>query len=150
SQTSAQTIGLNPANPHYFLFRGKPAVLITSGEHYGSVLNPDFDYNAYLKTLAKDGLNCTRLFTGSYFEPQGAFGIRKNNLAPAPGRALVPWARSEVPGNTGAGYKFDLNRWDADYFRRLRDFVRAAAKAGVVVEVTLFSSIYGDQQWAIN
>ena len=36
-------ISLHPDNPHYFLFRGKPTVLITSGEHYGAVLNLDFD-----------------------------------------------------------------------------------------------------------
>ena len=28
-------IRLHPENPHYFLFRGRPTVLITSGEHYG-------------------------------------------------------------------------------------------------------------------
>ena len=32
-------LALHPANPRYFLFRGKPAVLVTSGEHYGAVLN---------------------------------------------------------------------------------------------------------------
>src|SRR5207249_1716083 len=32
-------IALHPRNPHYFLFLGKPTVLITSGEHYGAVLN---------------------------------------------------------------------------------------------------------------
>jgi len=32
-------IGLHPENPHYFLWRGKATVLITSGEHYGAVLN---------------------------------------------------------------------------------------------------------------
>ena len=41
----AQTkpISLNPENPHYFSYQGKPSVLITSGEHYGAVMNPDFD-----------------------------------------------------------------------------------------------------------
>jgi hypothetical protein len=29
-------IRLHPANPHYFLFRGKAVALITSGEHYGA------------------------------------------------------------------------------------------------------------------
>ena len=28
-------LALHPENPHYFLFRGKPTVLVTSGEHYG-------------------------------------------------------------------------------------------------------------------
>src|SRR5215207_7826049 len=48
------------------------------------------------------------------------------------------------------GNKFDLSQWDTTYFRRLRDFVRLAGEHGVVVEVTLFSSIYGDAQWRIN
>src|SRR5207249_3782080 len=39
---------LHPDNPHYLLFRGKPTVLITSGEHYGAVLNRAFDYLRYL------------------------------------------------------------------------------------------------------
>ncbi len=38
---------LHPDNPHYFLWRGQPTVLITSGEHYGAVLNADFDYVKY-------------------------------------------------------------------------------------------------------
>ena len=40
---SAEPLALHPDNPHYFLYRGKPAVLVTSGEHYGAVLNRDFD-----------------------------------------------------------------------------------------------------------
>jgi hypothetical protein len=147
---AAQPIRLHPANPHYFMYRGRPTILVTSGEHYGAVLNPDFDQRAYLRTLARDGLNYTRIFTGSYVEPQGAFGIQKNTLAPDGPRALTPWARSGMPGYAGGGNRFDLNQWDTTYFRRLRDFVRLADEHGVVVEVTLFSSIYGDPQWRIN
>ena len=61
---AAEPIRLHPGNPHYFLFRGKPTVLITSGEHYGAVLNLDFDYKRYLKTLAADRLNLAMVFTG--------------------------------------------------------------------------------------
>src|SRR5437763_8880204 len=89
---------LHPRNPHYFLFRGKPAVLITSGEHYGAVLNLDFNYVKYLDTLAADGLNNTRTFSGAYVEPEGAFKIAKNTLAPVKGKFLAPWARSDMPG----------------------------------------------------
>ena len=39
-------------NPRYFLFRGEPTVLITSAEHYGAVLNADFDCVKYLDMLA--------------------------------------------------------------------------------------------------
>jgi hypothetical protein len=38
------SIRLHPENPRYFLFRGQPTVLITAGEHYGSVINLDFDF----------------------------------------------------------------------------------------------------------
>src|SRR5277367_3355513 len=114
-----QPIRLHPANPHYFLFRGKAIALITSGEHYGAVLNRDFDYRRYLDTLASDGLNYTRLFTGSYIEvPAKSFGILRNDLAPAPGRFLAPWSRSDTPGYTGGGNKFDLEKWDHEFFER--------------------------------
>src|SRR5439155_1460001 len=56
-------LALHPDNPHYFLWRGKPAARVTSGEHYGAVLNLDFDYKTYLKTLQADGLNLTRTFS---------------------------------------------------------------------------------------
>src|SRR5437870_9691947 len=86
---AAQPLALHPDNPHYFLFRGKPTVLVTSGEHYGAVLNLDFDYRKYLETLESDGLNLTRTFTGAYCEPAGAFNIAENTLAPAKGRLLA-------------------------------------------------------------
>ncbi|MBD0365597.1 MAG: hypothetical protein ICV53_05770, partial [Flavisolibacter sp.] len=66
---------LHPQNPHYFLYQNKPAVIVGSGEHYGAVMNLDFDYDTYLKTLQNDGLNITRLFMGAYYERPGAFGI---------------------------------------------------------------------------
>ncbi|HEY1203731.1 MAG: hypothetical protein ABSH46_02690 [Bryobacteraceae bacterium] len=145
---TAAPIRLHPDNPHIFLFRGGATVLITSGAHYGSVLNPDFDYRKYLGTLAADGLNYTRIFSGSYVEASGAFGIARNNLAPAAGRFLAPWARSGSPGYHNGGNKFDLERWDEAYFARLKDFVAEAGRRGIVVEMTLFSSQYDEKNWA--
>jgi len=146
-----QPIRLHPANPHYFLFRGKAVVLITSGEHYGAVLNKDFDYHRYLDTLEADGLNYTRLFAGSYVEvPAKSFGILHNDLAPEPGRFLAPWGRSDTTGYAGGGNKFDLEKWDAEFFTRFRDFLSEAGKRGIVVEVTLFSSHYDEAQWQVS
>src|SRR6188768_3948822 len=108
----AAPLALHPDNPHYFLFREKPAALITSGEHYGAVLNLDFDYVKYLDTLAADGLNLTRTFSGAYVEPQGAFNIAENTLAPKPDRFISPWARSDQPGYPNGGNKFDLSKWN--------------------------------------
>src|SRR5262245_61204637 len=96
-------IALHPENPHYFVWRGRPTILITSAEHYGAVMNLDFDYRKYLDTLAADGLNYTRVFSGAYVEPQGAFKIERNTLAPRPGRFLAPWPRSSQPGYPNGG-----------------------------------------------
>lgn len=48
-------MALHPDNQRYFLFRGEPTVLVTSGEHYGAVLNRDFDYVRYLDALGRTG-----------------------------------------------------------------------------------------------
>jgi hypothetical protein len=148
--STAGPLQLQPENPRYFLFRGKPAVLITSGEHYGAVLNRDFDYARYLDELHAHGFNLTRTFAGTYREVPGSFGIVANTLAPARGRYLCPWARSGVPGALDGGAKFDLTKWDAAYFKRLKDFLRQAGKRGVVVELGLFCTIYDDRLWQVN
>jgi hypothetical protein len=129
-------LALHPVNPHYFQFRGKPAILITSAEHYGAVLNRDFDADKYLDELQKHGLNLTRTFTGVYCEDTGAFGITRNTLAPAKGKLLCPWARSEKPGYAGGGNKFDITKWDEAYFKRLKGFLTHAGKRGSSAQCT--------------
>ncbi len=141
---------LHPDNPHYFLFRGQPTIIITSAEHYGAVLNSEFDYVKYLDELAAHGLNNTRTFSGAYCEPDGAFRIARNTLAPAEGKFLAPWARSDQPGYAHGGNKFDLTKWSDAYFKRLHDFLTQASKRGVIVEMNLFCPFYGDQQWKLS
>src|SRR5579862_8556893 len=114
SLAAAEPIRLDPKNSHYFLFRGKTIALVTSGEHYGAVLNQDFDYHRYLAALEAEGMAYTRLFGGSYREvPAQSFGIKRNTLAPE--RYVSPWARQ--------GDKFDLDHWNPEYFTRYRDFL---------------------------
>ena len=116
-QPSSQVpLRLHPDNGHYLQFRGRPTVLITSGEHYGAVLNLDFDYLAYLDELRENGLNLTRTFSGTYREVAASFGITDNTLAPA--RYLAPWARSSVPGAADGGNQFDLGKFDPAYLLR--------------------------------
>jgi hypothetical protein len=66
-------VSLYPENPHYFMFHGEPAILITSAEHYGAVINLDFNYVTYLDTLHKYELNYTRIYPGSILEIEGMF-----------------------------------------------------------------------------
>ena len=146
----AQPISLHPENPHYFQYRGKPTIIITSGEHYGAVLNLDFDYTKYLRTLGRDGMNNTRIFAGSYVEPQGAFNIARNTLAPEKEKFIAPWARSSTPGYPNGGNKFDLTKWDEKYIARLKDFMVEAEKNGVIVEMNLFCPFYEEPQWKLS
>jgi hypothetical protein len=145
-----EPLALHPKNPHYFVFRGKPTILVTSGEHYGAVINTEFEYGKYLETLAADGLNLTRTWAGPYCEPPGAFNIADNTLAPKPGKVIFPWARAETPGYPNGGNKFDLTKWDEAFFTRLKAFVASAGKVGVVVEVNLFCPFYEDAMWKLS
>ena len=144
------TLRLHPENPRYFLFRGKPTVVITSGEHYGAVLNLDFDYERYLTTLADDRLNGTRIFSGTYVETGGNFGIAANTLDPASGRFISPWARSTTSGYADGGAKFDLTRFDDAYVARLRAVLKEASERGIIVELVLFCPLYEDSMWAVS
>jgi hypothetical protein len=134
-------VSLHPENGHYFLFRGKPTVLITSGEHYGAVLNGDFDFARYLGELKRHGLNLTRTFSGVYREVPGSFNIKDNTLAPKADAYVSPWVRS--------GDKYDLTKWNDAYFARLKNFLKTAGDHGVVVELVLFCTFYEDVLWDI-
>jgi hypothetical protein len=147
---SARPLALHPDNPHYFLFRGRPTFLLTSGEHYGAVLNRAFDYVPYLDELKARGFNLTRTFSGTYREVPGSFHIEHNTLAPEPKDYLAPWARSEQPGAADGLNKFDLKKWDPAYFARLKDFVGQAGERGIVVELGLFCTLYDDKLWAVS
>ncbi len=92
----------------------------------------------------------TRIFAGAYVEPHGAFNIQRNTLAPALGRFLAPWARSDRPGYAGGGNKFDLDRFSPEYLDRLKDFLSEAARRGVVVELTFFCATYNDKHWSLH
>src|SRR5262249_39064462 len=72
-----------------------------------------------------------------------------NTLAPAEGKLLCPWARAETPGYPGGGNKFDMSKWDAEYFKRLKDFMDKASERGVVVELNLFCPFYEDSIWKL-
>lgn len=148
--SAAEPVRLHPQNSHYFEFRGKPTVFITSAEHYGAVLNLDFDYKKYLATLAADRMNMTRTFTGAYREGPQSFNIRDNTLAPAHDRFIAPWPRSQTSGAVDGLTKFDLSKWNDAYFTRLKDFMREAGAKGIVVELALFCPFYRDEMWDLS
>jgi len=148
--TRAEPVRVFPANPHYFAREGRPIVLVTSDHHYGAVIDADFDFDRYLDALAAGGMNLTRIYPGGMFEVEDKY-VPGNPLGPRPGRQVLPWARSTVPGAHPAlaapgqpAYKLDLDRWSPEYFSRLRTFVERAGRRGIAVEVAFFNGMYAD------
>ncbi len=143
----AGPLSLNARNPHYFEYHRKAAVLVTSGEHYGAVINADFDYRRYLAELARNHLNLTRVWTGTYREVPGDFHIANNTLAPSPAKFVSPWMRTNSPGALDGGNRFDLTRWNPAYFARLHAFLTEASRRNIIAEINLFCTFYNDGQW---
>src|SRR5262249_24360100 len=88
---AAPPVALNPDTPRYFLFRGKPLVLIAASEHYGSVLTRAFDFDRYLEDAARRHQTMTRTFL-LYRELQ----TPRNPSSPCKPESpddLAPWPR---------------------------------------------------------
>jgi hypothetical protein len=146
----AEPIRVYPANPHYLMRGGRPFVLVTSDHHYGAVIDADFDYARFLDFLAATGMNLTRIYPGGMFEPPDKY-VAGNPLGPLPGRQILPWMRSSEAGAHPAlaepgkpPLKFDLDRWNPDYFTRLKAFVDHARRKNLVVEIAFFNGMYAD------
>jgi hypothetical protein len=139
-------ISRHPDNPHYFSWKGKPLVLITTDQHYGAVINLDFNYIPFLDRLQEYGMNLTRIYPGGYIEMKDMY-TKGNPLGPAPDRFILPWKKSgEVGANPFLGkYKYDLDQWDQEYFNRLKDFVSQAAARNIIVEIAFFNGMYADR-----
>jgi hypothetical protein len=138
-----QPVSLLPENPHYFLYKGKPTILITTAEHYGAVVNRKFDFRKYFDWLESFGLNYTRIYPGYLTEPPDKW-IRDNTLGLRPDEIIMPWKRSNKPGYAMGGNKFDLDQWDEVFFKRLRDFIEIAAKKDIIVEICFYNAQYED------
>ncbi len=135
-------IKLNPDNKHYFTYKGKDIILITSAEHYGALINKGFDFIKYFDTLKKYGFNLTRAFSGFYREKYGDFNIEDNTLAPLDCDFICPWKKKDN--------KYDLDEWDEKYFKRLRKLLFEAYKRDIIVEYTFFCYLYNDYSWQLS
>ena len=147
-ETDHQPISIHPENPHYFLFRGKPLVLITAGEHYGSVVNRPFDFQRYLKDMADKKQTLTRTFllfreVATDINPHSPLKIDAKDF-------VAPWPRTGPGKADDGGPVWDLDRWNPEYFERLHSFLAKASKLGIVVELTLFSNTYSNKVWSLN
>jgi hypothetical protein len=152
---SLEVFSIHPKNHRVFLYRGKPMKILTSAEHYGAVVNGDFDYETYLKEMQRTGQNMTRVFAFYRETADGSPGdirgmVEANTLAPRASAAVLPFQRVNGHGKALDGLeKFDLNKWNPAYFARFKDFLHKCALHGVICEVTFFSKPYSTYRYAL-
>ena len=135
------------ANPRYFTDGSGKAIYLAgshtwwnfedSGLRFINARDQDpppvFDFNAYLDFLQAHNHNFFRLWRWEApkwgeDQPRGAIKYAQPQ----------PWVRSG-PGMARDGKpKFDLTRFNQDYFDRLRTRVRAAGDRGIYVSIMLF------------
>ena len=104
---------------------------IGPGEDCSDTPDP-MDFDEYLDFLEERGHNFIRLWRWEHFRSYTAAANYHLCMSPQ------PWARTG-PGEASDGRpKFDLDRFDDEYFQRLRDRVVAAGDRGMYVAVMLF------------
>jgi hypothetical protein len=115
-------IRVHPDNPHYFEYEGKPLLLISSADIYYDIYSPHQDYIGYLDLLARYSSNFTRIYPAgcTSFPPQEQ------------GQYILPWVKLD-------NGKYDLDRWNPEFFRRLHHFMEHAQRKGIIVDVCLFN-----------
>jgi len=97
-------------------------------ERYGSIVNRRFDFERYLYEAAATKQTVTRTFL-LYRELQSARNPC-SPLKPDSPDYVAPWPRTG-PGVARDGeLKYDLDRWNLEYFDRLRKFLSLASKLG--------------------
>ena len=114
-------------------------------------MNLDFDYRKYLDTLAADGMNYTRVFSGAYVEPAGGVQHRPQH-AGAAARPVHRAVGTQQPAGLRERRQQVRSRAlgrrvlrQAEGLRRLR-----GDKRSVVVELTLFCPMYEEMQWKLS
>ncbi|NLV73327.1 MAG: cellulase family glycosylhydrolase [Chloroflexi bacterium] len=141
-------ISIHPNNPKLFLFRGKPLVLLTATEHYGAVLNRPFNIARYLADAAANNMTLTRLFM-LFREQQGSINP-VSTCKPESTDYISPFYRGCEGLAADRLPRYDLDRWNPEFFQRLHTFLGLASEYGIIVEVTLLSNTYLESGWSLN
>jgi hypothetical protein len=131
-------------NPRYFA-DATGAPLILCGSHSWNTLQDwgldgkvrPLDFDAFIRFLKAHGHNCTLLW---YTELPRFHGLPTTD-GDRPDFTVEPhpWPRTGPGLATDGQPKFDLTRFNPEYFDRVRNRVRALAKAGIYVGVYFFT-----------
>lgn len=142
-------LAVSKTNPRFFAVTdkdGREQAVYLTGSHIwnnfqdglgpGKEVMPDKpeqnDFEAYLKFLKDRNHNFIRLWRWEHFLSNAGGADFHLNMSPQ------PWPRSGEGSAKDGKPKFDLYKFDDDYFERLRNRVKAAGEQGLYVDVMLF------------
>jgi hypothetical protein len=127
---SKVTVMWNGSQPgHYLAWRGRPLLLIGDSVTQGWMeCGTNFQQEAYVDALAARGLNLLMLWA---YKGTCAQRQRQDPRIGYDAPELWPWEGSPETRT------FDLHRFNASYFNRLRRLVRRAEEKGVIVLITV-------------
>ncbi len=124
AQSPAQ-IGLriNPENPHYLIYNGKPFFIIGSGmeSHCQPWSRTPEQWRAYLDMLKRNGFNRVRFFLWDF--------CWADELLPT----FSPW-KVKDPKN----FDYDLTQFNPKYWELIKQILQMAQERDIVVEYNLF------------
>ncbi|MHC4356741.1 MAG: apiosidase-like domain-containing protein, partial [Planctomycetota bacterium] len=135
-----------PDNPRYFADADGKAVLLVGSHVWYNLVDmggedppKPFDYNAYLDWMAGYGHNYMRMWAWEMvkWDTQGNSSRYRNETTTFHVQPH-PWLRTG-PGKALDGKpKFDLTKFDPEYFERLTRRLEAARRRGIYVSVMMF------------
>jgi hypothetical protein len=132
-------------NPNYFQ-DAKGKTLILCGSHSWNTLQDwgtngfvqKLDFDAFVRFLKKHDHNFTLIWSTELPKFHG-FPTTETSSPPDITVTPFPWLRTGPGSATDGGLKFDLTKFNQDYFDRLRERVQALGNAGIYAGVYLFS-----------
>ena len=138
---TAGPLRVHADNPRYFTDGSGKAIYLTGSHTWSNLMDmgssdppPRFNFTAYLEFLGRLNHNFIRMWTWESvsWKPGHWRPGATHTVAP------LPFARTG-PGTAMDGKpRFDLTKYDREYFDRLRSRVAAAGKQGFYVSVMLF------------
>lgn len=134
---------LHPTNQRYFTDDTGRAILLTGSHTWNCLVDmappgsdATFDFDAYLDWMAGYPHNFMRLWTWELLSWDTSGNREKQ---PKSHRVWPqPWQRTGPGKALDGNPKFDLTKFDEDYFKRLRTRVEAAGDQGIYTAVMLF------------
>ncbi|MBM4037166.1 MAG: hypothetical protein FJ290_01515 [Planctomycetes bacterium] len=136
---------VHPRNPRYFADGAGKAILLVGSHTWNNLLDmgatdppPRFDFEAYLDWMAKLNHNFIRLWAWELVSWDTRGGSAQWSVPKRCFAAPQPWLRTGPGKALDDKPKFDLARFNPEYFERLRSRVEAAGKRGIYVSIMLF------------